>query len=183
MRSRGIGIGIGIALVVIAFVRSGEADRLLGQLGVRAGETTQATVIRAIDGDTLEVRTSSGATLSVRMIGIDTPETVRPGVAVECGGPEASALMHGLADGKQVRLESDPTQDRIDSYGRTLAYVYPEGSDTTLQERTLAAGRAEVYVYGGNEFGLVDRFRVAEERARDAGSGNWTLCGGDFHSG
>lgn len=177
-----IGTVAALIVCVLALVRSGEAERLLGQLGLRSGESSKATVVRAVDGDTLEVRVD-GKTDTVRLIGIDTPETVRPGVSVECGGPDASKLMHHLAAGRTVRLETDPTQDERDRYGRLLAYVYPEGSDKTLQERMLAAGRAEVYVYGGKEFKLVDRFRRAAEAAEQAGKGTWgPPCNGDFHS-
>src|SRR2546421_412603 len=79
-----------------------------------------ATVVRPVDGDTLVAR-AAGRTFYVRLLGIDTPETHRPGTPVECGGPQASARMNALAPpGAHIRLESDPTQDRVDRYGRAI---------------------------------------------------------------
>ena len=111
-----------------------------------------ARIVRVIDGDTLRVRLSSGQQITVRLIGIDTPETKRPGVAVECGGKAASAFMHQLAfrrgRGRQVTLVGDPSQDATDRYGRTLAYVDASGEG---RPRPADASR-----------GLGDRVRVRE---------------------
>jgi len=136
-------------------------------------------VVRVVDGDTLEVRTAWGRE-KVRMLGIDTPETVRPGVSVECGGPEASEFMKKLATGMSVKLVTDPTQDERDRYDRLLAYVEPTGKQWTLQERILRAGWATTYVYG-RKFRRYQSFSDAEEEARKAGRGVWSACGGDFH--
>ena len=59
----------------------------------------------------------------MRLIGIDTPETRRPGTPIECGGPKASELMHRMADGRGITLLTDPSQDRFVRYGRLLAYA------------------------------------------------------------
>ena len=84
----------------------------------------QAQVVtRVVDGDTIVV---SGVG-SVRLIGVDTPETVDPRKPVQHFGAEASAYTRTTAQGKQVRLEYDA--ERTDKYGRTLAYVYlPDGA-------------------------------------------------------
>ena len=98
----------------------------------RAAATTRTPpgrlhrVLRVIDGDTVEVA-YRGSAVSVRVIGIDTPETVHPSEPVECGGPQASAMATRLLTGKQVRLVFDPSQGRTDYYGRTLAYVQAPG--------------------------------------------------------
>jgi micrococcal nuclease len=84
-------------------------------------QTVNAHVIRAVDGDTALVRLD-GATEYVRYIGVDTPETVKPGTPVQCGGPRASAFDHKLVDGRTVRLVFD--RERRDDYGRLLAYIY-----------------------------------------------------------
>src|SRR6266566_6691496 len=82
-----------------------------------------ARVVRDVDGDTL-VASAGGRSFYVRLLGIDTPETHRPGTPVECGGLDASASMARLVrPGDRVTLEPDPTQDRVDRYGRMLAYV------------------------------------------------------------
>ena len=86
-----------------------------------AGHAVSARVVRVIDGDTIEV-SIAGAEQYVRYIGVDTPETVKPGTPVQCYGPQASAENHRLVDGRTVRLVFD--RERRDVYGRLLAYVY-----------------------------------------------------------
>ena len=71
-----------------------------------AGHAVTARVVRVIDGDTIEV-SIGGADEDVRYIGIDTPETVKPGTPVQCYGPQASAANHILVDGRTVRLVFD----------------------------------------------------------------------------
>jgi micrococcal nuclease len=138
------------------------------------------TVERVVDGDTIKVA-RNGDVQTVRLIGIDTPETHKPGVKVECGGREASANMERLAPaGHTATLVSDPTQDKVDRYGRTLAYVTVDHH--SLQLGQLRAGLAEVYVYGGHPFQRVDSFRHASDVAKKHGRGVWGECSGDFHS-
>jgi micrococcal nuclease len=164
------------AVLVVLLLDGGgnrrDADRARGM---------PARVVRAVDGDTL-VASAGGRTFYVRLLGIDTPETHRPGTPVECGGPEASASMRALAPpGAAVRLESDPRQDRVDRYGRLLAYVWlPDGR--LLEEAQLEAGWATTYVFEGRPVSLFGRLAAASRAARDAGRGAWSRCGGDFHS-
>jgi micrococcal nuclease len=160
-----------------------------------------ARITSVVDGDTIKVKASGAqrAFYTVRLIGIDTPETHRPGVPVECGGKRASASMlrlaftapadtdgDGLEDaeggqGRRVTLTTDPTQDRFDRYGRLLAYVKTR-SGKLLQTEQLSRGLAMTYVYGGKPFQRVARFRAAEARGRAAKRGVWGLCGANFHS-
>ncbi|MEA2411862.1 MAG: micrococcal nuclease [Thermoleophilaceae bacterium] len=160
-----------LAAVVVALV----FDR--GQPGGRAG----ARVVRVVDGDTIAVSVDGGEKRSVRLLGIDTPETHRPGTPIECGGPQASANMARLAPpGTPVSLEPDPTQDRVDRYGRLLAYVrLPDGR--LAEEAQLAAGWATVYVFAGHPVTRDPAFRRAEAAARTARRGVWGRCSGRFH--
>ena len=156
-----------------------------------------AVVTGVLDGDTIRVRRGMRKTYTVRLIGIDTPETKRPGTPVECGGPEASSRMFRLGftrprdtdgdghydrkggKGRRVRVRTDPTQDRRDSYGRLLAYVKSaKGSLATAQ---LRAGAATVYVFE-NPFEQLAAFQAAQGLARDAGRGAWATCAGNFHT-
>jgi micrococcal nuclease len=90
--------------------------------GEEAGPAAaDAVVTRVVDGDTVEARID-GRVEDVRLIGIDTPETVKPGSPVECFGPQASRFAHGLLEGRRVRLVFGV--ERRDPYGRLLAYVY-----------------------------------------------------------
>jgi micrococcal nuclease len=79
-------------------------------------------VLRAVDGDTLEVRLRDAAVETVRLIGVDTPETVKPDTPVQCFGPRASAFEHRVVEGRRVRLLTGV--ERRDVYGRLLAYVW-----------------------------------------------------------
>lgn len=131
------------------------------------------TVRRVVDGDTIIVL-RDGAEERVRLLGIDTPESVQPDSPVECFGPEASARTGELLSGRSVWLESDPTQDAVDRFGRTLAYVWLD--ETTLVNRVLVAeGYAHEYTYGApgvHEAAL----RAAEDDAREGGLGLWGQC-------
>jgi micrococcal nuclease len=149
--------------------------------GSEPGRGVAATVAEPVDGDTVKV-VAGGRRVSVRLLGIDTPETHRPGRPVECGGPEASAALARIAPaGTRVWLEPDPTQDRVDRYGRLLAYVrLVDGR--LLEDEQLRAGWAAVYVYAGRPVRLIGRFRRGQDAARSAGSGVWGECGGRFHS-
>ena len=152
-----------------------------GRKGSDEGGALRARVVRAVDGDTLKVSVG-GRLESVRVLGIDTPETHRPGTPIECGGPEASAHLERLLPaGTSVVLEADASQDRVDRYGRLLAYVRMPGG-RLAEEEQLRAGWAESYVYGGRPVARFGTFRDAEAAARGARRGVWGLCGGDFHS-
>ena len=150
-----------------------------GQTAPKA-KRVSARVVAAVDGDTLKVDLKNGEEWDVRLIGIDTPETVRPNTPVQCGGPQASTSMHGLADGRRVTLVSDPTQDRVDRYGRLLDYVF-RGTRTWARS-SCVRGWAEVYVYQHNPFEKVRPFKHAEHRAENADRGVWKDCGGNFHT-
>jgi micrococcal nuclease len=146
-----------------------------GTLSKPDGLDGPMTVTRVVDGDT--IRVSNGATL--RLIGVDTPETVDPRKPVQCFGREASARAHALLDGARVWLEYDPTQGRLDRYGRTLAYVWM--SDGRLYNETIIAeGYAHEYTYN-LPYRYRDAFLAAQRSARDAGRGLWsaTTCAGD----
>ncbi len=132
-------------------------------------------VLRVIDGDTVEVA-YRGSAVSVRIIGIDTPETVHPSEPVECGGPEASATATRLLSGKQVRLVFDPSQGRTDYYGRTLAYVQAPGvGDFGLA--MIRAGRAAEYTYD-TAYARQSRYLAAQRTAQAHHRGVWGRCGG-----
>lgn len=146
-----------------------------------SGGGSGARVVRVVDGDTIRVSVD-GREQSVRLLGIDTPETHRPGTPIECGGPQASAHMQALAPpGTRVVLEPDSTQDSEDRYGRLLAYVrLPDGR--LAEDAQVAAGWATVYVYADRPVSRDDQFRRSQEAARAARRGVWAACGGDFHS-
>lgn len=135
-------------------------------------------VTRVVDGDTIKV--STGITL--RLIGIDTPETVDPRKPVQCFGREASNHAHQLLDKSSVSLEFDPTQGRLDRYGRTLAYVWMSDG-RMFNELMIADGYAHEYTYD-LPYRYQDQFIAAERAARDAPRGLWSpsTCAGDTNT-
>ena len=82
-----------------------------------------ATVLKVVDGDTIDIRDDVRGRLRVRVLGIDTPETKKPGYTVGCSGPEATEFAKSTMLDQRVALVTDPTQDTTDRYGRTLAYL------------------------------------------------------------
>ncbi len=132
--------------------------------------TVTAPVVRAVDGDTILVRLD-GRDEYVRYIGVDTPETVKPGSPVECFGPRASAFNHHAADGETVRLVFD--RERQDVYGRLLAYVY-RGKEF-LNAELASRGLARTLTIAPNTAHEALFARLARRAAR-AGRGLWGAC-------
>jgi micrococcal nuclease len=130
----------------------------------------RARVVRAVDGDTIEVRVD-GEVEDVRLIGIDTPETVKPGAPVECFGPRASEFTHRLMDGRGIRLVFGV--ERRDVYGRLLAYAYvgPRFVNAELARRGLA--RTLTILPNSLHSGLFERL---QRRAARSGRGLWGHC-------
>jgi micrococcal nuclease len=137
-----------------------------------AQSSQTATVDRVVDGDTVEVRPAVPGTESVRLIGVDTPETVDPGEPVQPYGPQASAFTKGQLEGKRVTLIFD--QERTDQYNRALAYVRVGGQGTTFNETLLRQGYAQLDIVSPNDR-YEARFRQAQEQARQAQRGIWGL--------
>jgi micrococcal nuclease len=130
-------------------------------------------VVSVIDGDTIEVAVA-GRTERVRLLGIDTPESVDPSRPVECHGPEASALTHQLLpEGTALVLERD--QEARDHYDRLLAYVFRRDDGLFVNEAVLAAGEAELLTIEPN-VAYRDRLASAADAARQAGAGLWGAC-------
>ena len=101
---------------------------------------------------------------------------------MECGGPQASANMRRLVPpGVRIELEADPGQDRVDRYGRLLAYVWL-ADGRLLEEEQLRSGWATTYIFAGRPVSLFARLAADASAARRARRGAWAACGGDFHS-
>jgi micrococcal nuclease len=141
--------------------------------------TTTADVLRVVDGDTIDIRDDVRGRLRVRVLGIDTPETKKPGFDVACWGPEATEFARSTMLGQRVALQPDPTQDRTDRYGRTLAYlVRADGFDYAIE--AARAGTAKSYAYGGVPVSRHAAIEAAETEARAATRGLWgPPCYGD----
>lgn len=127
-----------------------------------------AQVEKVVNGDTIAVLVN-GKQETVRLIGVDTPETVHPTIGVEPCGPEASAFTKHLLEGRTVHLELDA--EERDQYGRLLAYVWLEDG-TLFNELLVVEGVATVSTFPPN-VKYVERFTTAQEEARTADKGVW----------
>jgi len=140
-----------------------------------SGAPGEARVERVVDGDTIVVDLA-GQEVTVRLLGIDTPETHHPDKPIECHGPEASArLAELLPAGTTVRLARDA--ELHDRYGRVLAYATraPDGLDVNV---TMAAeGHADALSIAPNTTRAAD-ISAAVRAARDGSLGLWGECAG-----
>ena len=140
-------------------------------------EPGAATVVHVIDGDTLIVDVG-GVEEHVRLIGIDTPETVAPERPVECWGPEASARTKELLPpGTELRVERD--SEARDHYGRLLAYVTRADDGTFVNLQLVEEGAADARSYPPNT-ARQPELDAAERGARAAGTGMWGACAGSL---
>jgi micrococcal nuclease len=148
-----------------------------------------ARVTRVVDGDTFEAR-FAGKVEDVRLIGVDTPETVKPGTPVQCFGPQASHFTHSLLEDQRVRLVFGV--EHRDIYGRLLAYAHlrpggsPAGGSPAGARRSwfvnamlVRRGLARSLTIPPNDR-FNDRFaplfRRLELRAARSGRGLWGAC-------
>lgn len=131
------------------------------------------TVVRVVDGDTIVVAPNPSPELAegnhVRLLGVDTPETVHPNKPVEYFGREAAAFTRRLCEGHRVRLVFDPAAGR-DRYSRTLAYVYLEDG-TFLNAEIIRQGYG--FAYTRFPFAHLEEFRALEREARENHRGLW----------
>jgi micrococcal nuclease len=158
------------ALVFAAFLSSSSPGQTAspGTSGPAPGSTWR--VLRVVDGDTV-VLSGPDRPVTVRLIGVDTPETVHPNKPVERFGREASAFLKTLIGGKDVRVEYDPGSSRQDKYGRTLAYLYLEPGGLFVNREIVARGYGHAYTR--YPFAYLEDFRAAERVARDGRLGLW----------
>lgn len=150
------------------------------------GPSWNVTVTRVIDGDTVEIRYANGTAETVRLLGVDTPETppntVSPGEfegvpdteagrahLVSWGGNATEFAERNLAN-KQVRLVVDPESDRRGGYGRLLGYIYVDGEN--FNSLLLSGGYARLYE---SEFRLRDSFATTEATAQRGRVGLWNF--------
>ena len=165
---------IAAVLVVIAVSRGCGDD---GGSSEPSGPVS-ARVTHVVDGDTIDVTMPDGAEESVRYIGIDTPETVKPDTPVQCGGPEAHEANERLVGGRTVTLRFDA--ERRDIYHRLLAYVYlpgagPGGHPLFVNAELVRRGLARTLTIPPND-SFASLFARLAARAGAAGRGLWGSC-------
>jgi micrococcal nuclease len=139
----------------------------------RAGAAARGRVARVVDGDTIKVRLGR-RTETVRYIGIDTPESVKPGTPVQCYGHAATAANKRLVSGREVELRAGA--EPRDRYGRLLAYVYRLPDRTFVNAELVERGYARTLTIPPND-AFAPRFARLQRAASGAGRGLWSACG------
>lgn len=132
-----------------------------------------AKVVRVVDGDTLILR-QAGEQYRVRLLGVDTPETVKEDTTVQQWGPEATEFTNSFVRQGEVRVELD--KRRVDRFGRSLAYVYV--GEKMLNVELVRAGLARVAHYPGDSQAMLRLLRQAESEARSERRGIWSQAEG-----
>ena len=174
LKRRNLYLFIGIIIVLISYFFELQFPYNVVDLGLAT--TTPNTigvyykVTKVTDGDTIHVMIG-GEDDTVRLIGINTPETVDPRRAVECFGKEASVRMKELTEGKIVRLTYDESQALRDTYGRLLAYVFLEDGQM-INRKMIAEGYAYEYTYM-TPYMYQKEFRQLQSLAQSSKRGLW----------
>jgi len=150
-------------------------DGLIYRLG--GDDQLYGRVTKVIDGDTIAVETQRGST-PVRLIGVDTPETVAPDQPIGCFGREASNYTKRVLAGRLVRLEIPRIGDSEDAYGRTLAYIWLDTNrdgryEHLFNEDLITLGLARTTTFSHEYRREFERLR---EEAEERGAGLWGAC-------
>ncbi len=136
-----------------------------------------ARVLEVVDGDTVKVLLHGRKEETVRLIGVDTPETKDPRKAVECFGPEAARFTTSSLEGKRVWLTYKADEKR-DKYERLLAYIWldldGDPEPELFNEELVKRGYGRVYPFFPFEY--LQEFRRDERQARAQGLGLWGKC-------
>ena len=160
-----------LAVVIVLAVAAYTATA--GDDAPREGAKSAGRVVRVVDGDTIHVQVD-GRREKVRYIGVDTPESVKPGTPVQCFAKRASAFNARLVEGEKVRLVLDA--EERDRYGRLLAYVYRARDGLFVNATLIRRGYAVPLTIPPN-VAHADEFRRLAATARRKGRGLWSSCG------
>jgi len=147
-----------------------EENRTVSEPKIIVSKETLYSVTNVVDGDTIDV-SINGKVERLRLIGINTPETVDPRKPVECFGVEASNKAKTLLTGKKVYLEKDITQGELDKYNRLLRYVFLEDG-TNFNLLMIKEGYAYEYTYD-IPYKYQTEFKNAQKVAQSNKAGQW----------
>jgi len=159
-------VAAALAAAILVALQRGDG----GDPPAAGGGAHTAQVVRVVDGDTIVVRLG-GREERVRYIGVDTPESVKPGEPVECFAKAAVRANARLVEGRTVTLRYDA--ERRDRYGRLLAYVYR--GDTFVNAELIRRGFATPLTIPPN-VAHADELRGLARTARRDGRGLWSAC-------
>jgi len=154
---------VGILIFVVRF--SSEKNKIVSA-------KQSAIVSRVVDGDTIKILIQEKED-TVRLIGIDAPETVSSQEPAQCFGKNASNIAKETLMNKAIFIESDPTQGDRDEYGRLLRYVFLSDG-TNFDEFMLKEGYAREYTFKNNPYKYQSEFKNAEKMAQENKKGLWS---------
>jgi micrococcal nuclease len=166
---------VGRWLLVVCLVAAGCGNDVPDTAPVTTAPDGAGTVAYVVDGDTIDVLIN-GEEHRVRLIGVDTPESVSRSTPVECFGREASKYTAELLPvGTEIRLERDV--EPRDDYGRLLAYVYRQSDGLMINLELIRNGYAQPLTIPPN-VNFSDQFVEAARAAEAADVGLWSACSG-----
>jgi micrococcal nuclease len=188
-----VAVGGAILLVVLVIIlmvffvhrKNSSADSGFYESKFKYADLIQSGVLypvaHVIDGDTINVHVSdpadaAGHDVTIRLIGMDTPETVDPRKPVQCFGPEASAKAKEMLASTSVYLEKDPANGDYEKYGRVLAYVRL-ANGSLYNDYMIQNGFAREYTYFKEAYKYQAQFKADEVAAKKARLGLWGKCG------
>lgn len=166
-RNRATRAVLTLALIGVIFpLKAADASK-------ESSASADASVVSVIDGDTIKVSVG-GRVETVRLVGVDTPETKKPGTPVQCYGPEATQATSRIVSGARVKLTADRVAGDRDKWGRLLRYVSVGGRD--LGESLLRSGLARAYAYKNQNYAKRAAYEKIQSRARISRTGLWGAC-------
>lgn len=130
-------------------------------------------VVRVVDGDTV-VLNMHGQNVTVRLVGLNTPEVIAPHQSVQCFGPEASKIAHTLLDDTSVHFEPDPSQGVFDKYYRTLGYIFLQDG-TNFNQYMIERGYGKEYTFKST-YKYQKDYKAAQAQAQSQKRGLWSVC-------
>ncbi len=170
-------LAAGIVATVLMTGCTGSAATATVVIPGGAGRGLPLTVTHVVDGDTVDLRLPDGSTDRARLLGIDTPETVKPNTPVQCYGPEASARTKALLPvGTAVLVQRDA--EGRDRYGRLLVYIWRRADGLFVNRSLVVEGYARTLSINPNTAHRSD-LAQAQDRARQGGTGLWGTCNAD----
>lgn len=176
MGRRGLFVCVAAVLATVLLAACSTASGARSSKATAPSSNGGATVERVVDGDTIIVHVG-GRRERVRLVGIDTPESVKPNTPVQCFAIEASNRTKSLLHpGTAVRLVGDV--DQRDQYKRLLAYVYRTNDNLFVNLALVRDGYAVPYTFPPN-VAHTSEFVAAAAQAREAGRGLWSACAPD----
>jgi len=131
------------------------------------------SIIRIADGDTFTID-KGGEEVTLRLLGIDTPEKKSSFTEEECYGVEATQIIKRLLDGEEIRYETSKLSGELDRYGRVLAYVYLDDG-TFVNAELVKRGVAMMYEKNTTHEHY-DSLKILEIEAQKQGVGLWSVC-------